>query len=154
MNERLPERMLVRRRRNRRHLRNDPVRKHLAVPRVVDIHRVVIEGRERGDHRRNHGHGMGVVMEAVEEAQQRFVDHRVMTDAAHERVQLAAARQLAVQHEVADLHESALRRQLLHGITAVEENACVTVDIGDAAFARRRNPESGVEREDAVFVTH
>ena len=91
IDERLPERMLVRRRGDRRDLGDDAVREDLAMPRVMDVHRVVIERRHRGDHRRHHRHRVRVVVEAVEEAQQRLVDHRVMTDVAGELLQLLAA---------------------------------------------------------------
>ena len=82
IDERLAERVLVRGGRDRRDLGDDAVREDLAMARVMDVHRVVIERRHRGDHRRHHRHRMRVVVEAVEEAQQRLVDHRVMTDAA------------------------------------------------------------------------
>ena len=77
IDERLAERVLVRRGGDRRQLRDDAVREDLAMPRIMDVHRVVIERRHRGDHRRHHRHRVRVVVEAVEEAQQRLVDHRV-----------------------------------------------------------------------------
>ena len=82
IDERLAERMLVGRRRDGRQLGEDAVREDLAVPRVMDVHRVVIERRHRRDDRGHHGHRVRVVMEAVEESQQRLVDHRVVADRA------------------------------------------------------------------------
>ena len=123
IDERLAERVLVGRRGDRRNLGDDAVSEDLALPRVIDVHRVVIERGHRCDHRGHHRHRMGVVMKAVEEAQQRLVDHRVMTDAAGELLELFAARQLAVQQQVADLHERALLGELLDRIAAVQQHA-------------------------------
>jgi hypothetical protein len=92
------------------------------------------------------------VVEAVEEAQQALVDHRVMTNAAGEVLELSAARQLAVQDEIARLDEAALRGELLYWVTAVQQQPCVTIDVRDAAFARSGYRESGVEREDLVLA--
>ena len=90
IDERLAERVLVRRGRDGRQLGDDAMREDLAMPRIMDVGRVVIERRHRGHDRRHHRHRMGVVMEAVEESQQRFVDHRVAADAAGELLQLRA----------------------------------------------------------------
>ena len=84
IDKRLTQRVLVRRCGDRRDLGNDAVREDLAVTRVIDVHRVVIEGRHRGHNRRHHRHRVGVVVKAIEESQQRLVDHRVMTNAVGE----------------------------------------------------------------------
>ena len=97
IDEGLAERMLVCRRRDGRQLGDDAVREDLAMPRVMDVHRVVIERRHRRHHRRHHRHRVRVVMEAAEEAQQRLVDHRVIADAALELLELRLVRQVAVQ---------------------------------------------------------
>ena len=97
IDERLAERMLVGRRRDGRQLGDDAVREDLAVPRVMDVHRVVIERGHRRHHRRHHRHRVRVVMEAAEEPQQRLVDHRVIADAVLELLELRLARQIAVQ---------------------------------------------------------
>src|SRR6185437_12205185 len=55
-------------------------------------------------------------------------------------------------HQVADLHEAALRGQLLHGITAVEQDSCAAIDVGDTAFARCGHSESRVEGENVVLA--
>src|SRR6267143_5389783 len=97
---------------------------------------------------------MGVVVKAVEEAQQALVDHRVMTDAAGEFIELPPVRQLAVQDEIAHLHETALLGELLHGVSPVEQQPCVTIDVGDAAFAGGGYRESGIESEDLVVAVN
>src|SRR5256885_17147850 len=75
-------------------LGDDAMREDLAVARVMDVHPVVIERRHRGHHRRHHRHGMRVVVEAVEEAQQRLVEHGVVTGVAGELLELLRRWQL------------------------------------------------------------
>ena len=113
IDERLAERVLVGRRGDRRNLRDDAMREDLAMARVMDVHRVVIERRHRRDHARQHRHRVRVVLKAVEESQQRFVDHRVVLDRVRELGELLAGRQFAVDQQVGDLEEIALLRQLL-----------------------------------------
>ncbi len=136
----------------RRDLGDDAVGEDLAVPRVMDVHGVVIEGRHRGHHRRHHGHRVRVVVEAVEEAQQRLVDHRVITDVVGELLELLAARQVAVQQQVRHFHEAALLGQLLDGIAAMQQHAGVAVDVGDAAFGGCGGAVAGIVGEDAEIL--
>ena len=78
--------MFVGRRRDGWQLGHDTMGEYLAMTRVMDVHRVVIERRQRSHHRGHHRHRVRVVMEAAEEAQQRLVDHRVVADAVLELV--------------------------------------------------------------------
>ena len=91
-------------------------------------------------------------MKAVEEAQQRLVDHRVMTDVAGELVELLRGRQLPEQQQVGDLHEGALLRQLLDRVAAVQQHPGIAIDVGDLAFGRGGHAEAGIEGEDARFL--
>src|SRR2546426_2081181 len=52
---------------------------------VVDQLRLGIEGRERGDGAHEHPHGMGVVMEPIDEFLDAFVDNRVVGDVVYPR---------------------------------------------------------------------
>ena len=144
--------MLVGGRRDGRDLGDDPMGEDLAVARVMDVHRVVIERRHRGDDRRHHRHRMRVVVEAIKEAQQRLVDHRVMTDVGVELLQLGLGGQLAAQQQVAHLHESALLGELFDRIAPVQQHAGVAVDIGDPAFAGRGHAEARVVGENPVVL--
>ncbi len=119
INERLADRVFVRGCRDRRNLRDHAVREDLAMPRVIDVHRVVIERGHRGHHRRHHRHRMGVVVEAVEETQQRLIQHRVVADVVGELIELLATGQLAGQQQVRALHEGALFRELLDREAAI-----------------------------------
>ena len=119
--ERLADGVLVRGRGDRRNLRDDAVGEDLSVPRVIDVHRVVIERGHRGHDRRHHRHRVRVVVEAVEETQQRLVQHSVVADIVGELVELLAARQLAQQDQVRALGEGALLGELLDGVAAVHD---------------------------------
>ena len=152
IDERLAERVLVGRGGDGRQLRDDAMREDLAMARVMDVHRVVIERRHRRHHGRDHRHRVRVVVKAVEEAQQRLVDHRVMADAVGEFVQLPGARQIAVQQQVGDLHEGALLGQLLDRIAAIQQHAGVAVDVGDLAVARGGGRERRIVGENAVIA--
>ena len=132
-------------------LGNDAVREDLAMPRVIDVHRVVIERRHRGHYRRHHSHGVGVVMKAVEEPQQRFVDHGVTADAVRERLQLGGLGQVAVEKQIGHFHEAAVFGQLLDRVAAMQQHTGITVDIGDLAFGSRRDAKARVKREHAVI---
>ncbi len=120
-----------------------------AVPcrRVIDVHRVVIERGHRGHHGGNHRHGMGVMMETVEETQQRLVQHGVVADVVGELVELLAARQLTQQYQVRALGEGALLGELLDGVAAVHELPGITIDIGDTTLRRGSHPEAGIVGE-------
>jgi hypothetical protein len=97
IDERLAERMFVCRRRDGRQLGNDSMGENLPMTRVMDVHRVVIERRQRSHHRGHHGHRVRVVMEAAKESQQRLIDHRVIADALLELIELRLARQFSMQ---------------------------------------------------------
>ena len=139
-------------RRDGRDLGDDAMREDLPMARVMDVHRVVIERRHRRHHRRHHRHRVGVVVEAVEEPQQRLVDHRVMTDAERELIELALGRQLAVQQQVAHFGEGALGGELLDRIATIQQHAGVTVDVGDLAFAGGGQPVARIEGEGAELL--
>ena len=128
------------------------MREDLAMARIIDVHGVVIERGHRRDHRRHHRHRVRVVMEAVEETQQRFVDHRVVLDRLVELLELAADGQVAVDQQVRGFEEIRLRGELLDRVAAIQQHAVVAVDVGDLAFARRRGHEARVERENAVVL--
>ena len=152
IDEGLSERMLVCGRGDRRNLRDDAMSEYLAMTRIMDVHRVVIERRHRRNHAREHRHRMRVVLETVEEPQQRFVDHRVVLNRVRELRELLARRQLAVDKEIRDLEEVALFRELLDRHAAMQEHTFVAIDEGDLALARRGRHEARIECEKSVFL--
>ncbi len=123
------------------------MRENFAVTRVVDVGRVVIKGGHRGHHRRNHGHGMCVVMESLKKSQQWFADHGVPRDRIAKCIELRLRRQRAIDQQISDFHIAGALRQLLDGIAAVQEQPRIAVDIGDFTFGAGRGHETRVIRE-------
>jgi hypothetical protein len=123
VHERLAHVVLVGHRHDGRQLRDQAESRDLAVLRVIDVERVVIEGRERAHHAHHHRHRVRVAAEALVEARELLVHHRVPRDGPHELVLLVLRRQLAVQQQVADLEEVAVGRELLDGVAAIEQHA-------------------------------
>ena len=152
VDERLTQGALIGGSRDRRQLGDDAMGKNLTMTRIIDVHRVVVERRHRGDDRADHGHRMRVVMKAVVHAQQRLVDHRVPLDVHAEFGQLLGVRQLTVQQEIGYFDERAMGGQLLDGITAVHQYAGIAVDVGDLALGARRRHEARIEGEDPVIL--
>ena len=114
------------------------MRADLTMTRIADVDRVVIESRQGTDDTDHHRHGVGIVMETLEKAQQRIVDHRVVSDDLGEVFELNRRRQFAVQQQIGHFDKSRLFRQLLNRVTAIAQNAFVTVEGGNGAVAARR----------------
>ncbi len=115
----------------------------------MDVQAVVIEGRQGADGADHDRHRVGVAAEALEEAVELGVQHGVARDALLELFELGGVRQFAVQQQVADFQEVGLGGQLVDGIAAVQQDAFIAVDIGQARFAGRRGGEAGIEGEGA-----
>jgi hypothetical protein len=105
VHEGLAERVLVGHRGDGRHLRDQPEGRDLALAGVVDVEVVVVEGGQRADHAAHDRHRVRVAAEAVEEAADLLVHHRVVGDALAEFLELRGVWQLAVHQQVADLDE-------------------------------------------------
>ena len=139
--------VLVGHRDQRRHLGDQPDRRDLALPGVVQVHRVRVERRQRADQAGHDRHRVRIAAEAAHEELHLLVDHRVVGHALDEIRLLLRVRQLAVQQQVAGLEVVALRRQLLDRVAAVQQLALVAVDVGDGRIARRRRQEARVVGE-------
>ena len=83
-------------------------------------------------------HRVRVVLEALHELLDVLVQHRVERDLARPRLLLRRGRQLAEQDQVRGLEEVALLGELLDRIAAVEQDALVAVDVGDARCGSSR----------------
>ena len=149
IDERLAHVVLVGHRHDGRQLGDQPEGRDLAVLRVVDVERVVIEGRQRAHHAHHHRHRMRIAPETLVQARQLLVHHRVMGHHADEIGLLLRVRQFAVQQQVAHLEEIAVLRQLLDRVAAVQQHALVAVDVGDRRAAARRGQEARVVGEHA-----
>ena len=87
VHERQPVPLPMRERGERRHLAEEAQDLPPSHRRVVDVRRLGIERRERRHGAHEHAHGMGVVVEPVDEARHVLVDQRVAAelDAANRR---------------------------------------------------------------------
>jgi hypothetical protein len=144
--ERLPDRVLVRVGRDRRHLRDQP--QHRVVDAAVGLG-LLVEGGERCDRGGAHRHRMCVLRERLEEAHEVLVEQRVVRDLLREALQLVGGGQLAVDQEPRHLEEVAHLRQLLDRVAAVAQDALLAVDERDRAAARAGVAVAGIERDRA-----
>ena len=76
------------------------------MPRIVDVERVVVEGRQRADHAHHRRHRMRVPPEPGVEVQNLLVQHRVLGHHADELVLFLLRRQLAIEQQEANLEET------------------------------------------------
>ena len=142
-----PDRIFEGVRGDRRRLGDHPDRRDHALVGIMDVGRVVIEGRHRADHAAHHRHRVRVAPETLVEARHLLVDHGVARDAVLEVLRLLRRRQLAVEKQVGGLQEVAVLGQLVDRIAAVEEHALVAVDEGDRRGAGGGGGEAGIVGE-------
>ena len=79
---------------------------------------------------------MGVGLEALVEADELLVDHRVRAELLGEVVEVRRVGELALHQQEGHLRERAVRREVGDRVAAVEEHALVAVDERDARLAR------------------
>ena len=130
--------------RQRRHLRDQPDRRHVALLGIVDLLGVRVEGREGADAAEQHPHRMRVVAEGLEQVLDVLVDEGVVGDVEGPALELGLGRQLAEDQQVGDLQVGGVLAELLDRIAAVLEDALVTVDVGDLGAAGGRVGEGRV----------
>jgi hypothetical protein len=151
IDEGLPPVELESRRGDRRQLRKNAMREDLAGLRIVHVHRVVVVRGHRAHDGGQHRHRMRVVPESAEKPQHAFVQHGVGANGCVELLQLAGARQLAIEQQISDFDEARMLRELLDRIAPVEENSFFTVDEGDRALAATGGDVARIEGEDALL---
>ena len=142
--ERLADGVLVAVRGKGGHGAQQQVRCPVGVVRV----RAVLGLGERGQRVepcRQHGHRVRLAGQRAEHLAHALVDQVVLRDAGLELLQLLRRRQFAVEHEVGDLEEGGLLRQLLDGVAAVPQDAGIAVDEGDRRAAGGRVGEPDVK---------
>ncbi len=130
--------------RDGRRLGDEPVNLLLPGCGVEDQLAVRIERRHRADGADEHAHRMGIVGEALHELLDVLVHHRVHGDVVGPLLELPLVGQLAEEDEVGGLEIGAALGELFDRIAAVEQDALVAVDVGDATAARRGVHERGV----------
>ena len=136
---------------DRRQLGDQPVRGDHPLVRIIDVRRVVIEGRERADHAAQHRHRVRVAAEAAEEGGDLLMHHRVVRDVGDELDLLVGGGQFAVQQQISDFQEVAFCRQLLDREAPIHQDAFVAVDIGDARATGGGRHKAGIVGEIAGF---
>jgi hypothetical protein len=87
---------------------------------------------------------MGIATEPAEKLVELLVDHGVVADGVHEIGFLRLAGQLAVEQQVAELQIVGLLGQLLDGVSPVQQDALVAVDVRDGRFAGGRRDEARI----------
>src|SRR4029078_7354650 len=144
IDEGLADRVFVGHGGDRRHLGDHADGCHLALLGILDVDRVVIEGRERPYHADHDGHGMRVAAEPGVEPRHLLVHHRVLHDAVVERAILLTAGKFAVKQQVAGLDEVAVLGKLVDRVSAIEQDALVAVAKRDLRLAARGRGEARV----------
>ncbi len=130
-----------------RNLGNQAHRGDFAVLRIIDVQGVVVEGGEGADDAAHDRHRVGVTAETVEEALELLVNHGVVLDGADELLFLRSVRQFAVEQQVAGFQVVGAFGQLLDRVAAVQQDALVTVDVGDLRLAGGGGHEARVKSE-------
>ena len=147
VHERLADVVLVGHRDQGRQLGDQADCRDFALLGIVDVQRVVVERRQRADRTDQHRHRVRVTAEATEEEVHLLMDHRVLGHGVGEHFFLLCVWQFAVQQQVAGFQEVAVDGQLLDRVTAVQQLALVTVDVGDARVTGGGRHEARIVRE-------
>ncbi len=74
---------------------------------------------------------MRVTTEAAEKELHLLMHHRVVGHGAHKCLLFSRVRQFAVQQQIARFQEIAIDCQLLDWVTAIQQFALVTINVGD-----------------------
>jgi hypothetical protein len=132
IDERHTDAVAVTGRRQGRYLGDQPYDLLLPDLRVLDLLGLGVEGRQGADPGQEHPHGVGVVVECVDEPlPEVFVDVRVVADVVGPRLELVDRRQLTVDEQVGHLQVGGPGSQLFDRVAAVAQDARVAVQIGD-----------------------
>ncbi len=115
--------------------------------RIIDIQRVVVEGGKCTHDAAHDSHRMRIAAEAVEERLQLLVNDGVVLDGVDELGFLLDGGQLAIEQQVAGFQVVGFLGQLLDRIATMQQDALVTVDVGDLGFARGGGHEARIEGE-------
>jgi len=141
------DRMAVTRGRDGRHLGQQSDRRHPPLLGIVQIQVVVIERRQRTEHAAQHRHRMGIMTEALQEALERLVHHRVMGNGVIERIELGGCRQLAIDQQIRHFGEIGVLGQLFDRVAAVQQHAGIAIDVRHRTFAAGGRGEARVVGE-------
>ncbi len=147
LHERLADGVLVTHGGQSRHLGEQTEGTDLAMLLVIDVEGIVIEGGEGADYTAHDGHGVGVATEAAEEEGDLLVHHGVAGHGTFEFGILGLGRRFAVQQDIADFQIGGLSGQLGDGVTTVQQDTLIPVNVGNGRFARTGGHKTGVKGE-------
>ena len=136
----------------RRHFGNQADGRNFAVAGVLDVSRVVVEGRHGAGQPDQHRHGVRIAAEAAHEKVHLLVHHGM---AQHHLVKVFALLrigQLTLDQQVTHIQKIAMLGQLLDGVAAVQQLALVAIDVGDGGLARGCGQEARIIGEHAGFT--
>ena len=134
----------MRHRDERWHLGDQSDRRDVTVLRVIDVERVMVERGHRADEASHDRHRMRITTEATQEELHLLVHHRVVRHVVHKLILLFDVWQVAVKQQITGFEVVAVGRNLLDGITAIEELALVAINVCDGRAACRRRHKTGV----------
>ena len=138
--------------RQRRHFADQPVGLLASRFLIEDVLRLGIKRRKRGDGGNHHTHRVSVVVEPIQEFLDGLVDKRMVRDVVGPLIELRAIGQFTVQNQIGGLEVSAFLGQLLDGISAVPQDAFVTVNECDLTMAQRCITEGRVIAHHAEVI--
>ena len=128
----------VRHGRNRRHLADQPDDLVHAVLGIAHELGVRIHARQRRNRAHEHRHGMRRVTESLHEFLRGLVQHGVVRDVVNPLLEFLFGGQFAEHQQVCHFQKRAPLGQDLNRISAIAQDSLVSIDVGDAALARRR----------------
>ena len=92
----------------------------------------MIESRQCSDQAGHDRHRVRITTESAQEKMHLLVDHRVTGHLIIEILFLVCVGKLAIEDQIANIHEVAVNGQLLDRIATIEELTLVTINVGDA----------------------
>ncbi len=139
---------------NRGHLGDQADDLHAPRFDVVHLSRFGVDGGQSRQRAHQHGHGMGVIAEAIHEFLGVFVQQHVRVDFLGPAVQLNLGGQLTVMQKVGDFQIGTLLGQHFDRIAAIAQDSLVAIDKRDGALAGGRVHVGRIVRHQAeVFRT-
>src|SRR2546427_5022499 len=96
---------------------------------------------------------MGIMMEAVDELLDIFMDNRVIGNIMRPMVELGLGGKLAVEDQIGSFEIRALLRNLFDRIAPVTQNSLIPVDVSNFALTGRGIHKAGVITHQTVILS-
>ncbi len=131
IDKRLADRFLIAISGDGRQFSDQAVRRDFNLVGIVDIHRVLIEGRQGADNAAEDSHRVCIARETVVERFHVLVQHRVIANVFAKTFRLVASRQFAVNQQVSGFQKVAILGEDLDRVSAVPQHAVFAVEERD-----------------------